>query len=897
MNSRQKRTVPFLQQVKTALRRIGCGLAAICIFSSLVNATDSISWRDTIEIGGSHGLHPDSLPNDRRIKLAISGGGARGLAAVGILQALEERGIAVDAIAGTSIGAVIGGLYAAGYRARALDSIVRAIDFAELFSNQPDRASILFSRRNDRDRHLFALRFDGLQPRLPTALTSAQRVSGLLSSLTNRATYQAASNFDNLPIPFRAVTTDIVSGELVIISQGSLSDAIRAAIAFPLAFTAVEQGEQLLMDGGVLMPIPVDAARQMGDQSLPVIAIDVSSPLMSKEQLQDPIDLINQVSSIMTAEQLARQRQRADLVISPDLGMISATAFDRRDTIIAIGRQAGRTAAEEISVALARVSPDSIRFRVRSVSCDSGPFYLKADIEQRCISVCTRRELIALLQAVVRERRLYQLRAVIVPAPSPALDSQQTDYPVALEITAREAIQRNDLTIMISGNHAFDDLQILNAAQLPDGPLDAAAVRASRERIRQAYDSAGYDLAHVTAVDIDHAAKRLLLTINEGMIRDVAVAQADRSRDWLVRSYVPLTTGKPFSSRNAAKGISNLFATDFFERVHIDPVPADQEAIARITVQEKAFTQLRFGWHWDDEYQSEQFGELLDDNLFGVGLQAAGHVRYAQERQHYEASVKVDRIFFTYLTAQARLSIDRLNRNRYDSLLQLQSDRRERRTGFEFRIGQQLRTLGLLSVGVQFEEVLYQEEDPFVRSRFNLRKLVFQSLVDNLDRLHFPTSGRRSELQLQIAGKILGGREEFTRFQGMGEVYAPLISGLVLHPSIAIGLSRRGLPPTEQFYLGGIHSLFGFRSEQLVGDKFVLLQAELRQKLPLRLYVSARYDLGEVFRRADQIKFSSLRDGFGGVLALDSPIGPFEFGYGITEASRDRFYFRAGLHF
>lgn len=898
MNYSQKRTVPFFLQVKTIVLLTGMvALLRTISINAQPIGTDLLPWRDTIVIGGEDGLHPDSLPHRYRIKLAVSGGGARGLAAVGVIQAIEEAGIEIVAIAGTSIGAVVGGLYASGYSAPALDSIMRQTDFSDLFSNQPDRESILFTRRNDRDRHLLSLRFDGLTPRLPTGLTSAQRVSGMLSSLTNTATYQANSDFDKLPIPFRAVTTDVVSGSLHVIKSGSLADAIRGAIAFPLAFTAIEQGDLLLMDGGMLAPLPVDVARSMGDTAAMVVAIDVTSPLLKKEAIVTPIDLINQVSSIMTADKLAVQRGRADLIVSPALGTISASSFGLIDTILAIGRIAGKQAVEPIKQALERTSHDSLRYQIISVSVDSQLPGSDRSAARAFPDICTRLELIHALQNWYKANGLYRLEAIVSPAVLEAQAPQGAAYPVHVTLRGERALHRDELLISIEGNLAFDDMEIIRAAALANCPLDAAAMRTALRNIKQLYAAAGFDLAYVRKAAFDLLAQRLTITIDEGTIRDLPVTDNDRSRDWLVRSYVPLQKGRPFSSRKATIGVNNLFGTDFFDRVSIDPIAGPEGAIARIAVREKAFTQVRLGWHWDDEYQSEQYAELLDDNLFGVGLQAIAHIRYAKDRQHYETALRLDRIFLTYLTAQARAYHDRLDRNRFDSFQRLDGQRHEERTGFEFKLGQQVRTLGVLSAGVQFEEVRFQEGEPVISSRFGLRKLLIESLVDNLDRLNFPTTGRRSELQLQVAGKILGGREEFTRFRGMLEAYFPVAPGLVLHPSFSIGLSRRGLPPTEQFYLGGMKSFYGYRSEQLVGDKFLLMQAELRFRLPLRFYLSTRYDLGEVYRRTDQIKFTNLRDGVGAQIAFDSPIGPFEFGYGLTENAADRFYFRAGLQF
>jgi len=172
-----------------------------------------------------------------------------------------------------------------------------------------------------------------------------------------------------------------------------------------------------------------------------------------------------------------------------------------------------------------------------------------------------------------------------------------------------------------------------------------------------------------------------------------------------------------------------------------------------------------------------------------------------------------------------------------------------------------------------------------------------QSQLETFNRVPFPESGSKHNLEITIAGKALGGEVEFTRLFSSLEGYFQLGWSLNFHPKVSIGISRTGLPPSEQFYIGGLHSFSGFRTDQLAGDKFLLINQELRLKLPLHVYLFARYDVGEVYNSSDQIKLRNLRHGYCFSIALDTPIGPFEFGYGIVDSDTDRLYFNAGLAF
>jgi len=188
-------------------------------------------------------------------------------------------------------------------------------------------------------------------------------------------------------------------------------------------------------------------------------------------------------------------------------------------------------------------------------------------------------------------------------------------------------------------------------------------------------------------------------------------------------------------------------------------------------------------------------------------------------------------------------------------------------------------------------------DDKEIDDELGLRIFKLESTVENFDRIPFPHRGKKHLFELQFAGRFFGGDVDYTRFFTSIEAYFPLGNKLNYHPLLSVGISRSGLPLSERFYLGGLRSFNGYRSEQLSGDKMFLFSQQLRLKLPLWLYLSSYFDLGDVYGSTDEIKISHLRRAFGVCLSLDSPIGPFEFGYGITENELDRIYMRVGFEF
>jgi len=286
-------------------------------------------------------LASQPIPSGDGIALVLSGGGARGLAHVGVLLALEEEGVPVRAVAGTSMGALVGGLYACGWSAIQIDSIARSIDWGLLFSATPRRDLTTLPLRLDQEGDILTLDLRGLSPVLPGGAFSTLRVSALLASLTGFRQVSTGSSFDSLPIPLRIVSFDIESRRMVVCSEGVLARAMLASMAIPSVFPAVRIGDSLLIDGGVVDNMPVDVARKTWD--LPVLAIDVSSP--SDPVPEDPSLL--QTGSLtldaLTSSLNALHSAPPDYVFRPDLGSAKAWSFGDAESLIAAGyRQALR---------------------------------------------------------------------------------------------------------------------------------------------------------------------------------------------------------------------------------------------------------------------------------------------------------------------------------------------------------------------------------------------------------------------------------------------------------------------------------------------------------------------------------------------------------------------------
>lgn len=286
-------------------------------------------------------LAPLSLQAEElRTGLVLSGGGARGMAHIGVLKQLEARNIPIHAIAGTSMGAVIGGLYAAGYSASELEQIALELDWESTLSDTPQREDIPFRRKQD-DRDFLVkqrLSFERGRLSLPRGLLQGQNLSLALETLLVHT--NEVDDFDRLPTPFRAVATDIASGEAVVFRQGHLPQAIRASIALPGFFAPVQVDGRLLVDGVLANNAPVDVARAMGVDR--VIVVDIGTPLKTAEQLTSIIDIMDQTTTLLTRTNTERQLATltaSDLLLQPQLGAMGFSSFGDIAAAIAAGEQ------------------------------------------------------------------------------------------------------------------------------------------------------------------------------------------------------------------------------------------------------------------------------------------------------------------------------------------------------------------------------------------------------------------------------------------------------------------------------------------------------------------------------------------------------------------------------
>jgi NTE family protein len=311
-----------------------------------------------------------------RIGLVLSGGGARGGAHIGVLKVLEEMHVPVDVIVGTSAGSIVGSAYASGMPLAEIEEEMKGLSTATLFRDVSREDSPYRRKADDAVNYLgpeMGVSAQGLA--LPKGAVAGVSLEAVLRRLTRR---QASTNFDRLPIPFRAIATDLASSDMVVIAHGQLALAARASMAIPGAVNPVEIDGRLLVDGGLKRNLPVDVARSLGADV--VIAINIGTPLLKREQISSLLNVTDQVLRILTEGNVAQSIKELtprDVLITPDLKDITSADFDR----LAEAARAGEAAARAAAAQLARYSLDAKAYAslVASRALSSGDATLTID--------------------------------------------------------------------------------------------------------------------------------------------------------------------------------------------------------------------------------------------------------------------------------------------------------------------------------------------------------------------------------------------------------------------------------------------------------------------------------------------------------------------------------------
>lgn len=835
------------------------------------------------------GLLEQIPKNKPKIALALSGGGARGLSQIGVLKALEEAGIFADIIIGTSMGSIVGGMYAAGYSPAQLDSIAMETDWNDLLTltNQSNRRDLFVDQKVTEDRAIFSLRLSGLAPILPTSFNDGQKLSNHLNVLAFNAPLHSDASFDLLTKKFRAVCTDLITGGLVVIDEGSISNALRASSSVTFFLAPVKMDTLLLVDGGLVANIPVDVAKANGGDF--VVAINTTSNLWNEKDLSTPWIVADQIVSIPMKQNNEEQLSKADFVIEPGIGNILSTDFEKADSLILLGYQTVKphlnNLKSKIDSAVFNSLPNAEKF-FNNLILDSS-LTLK---EQAFFYHYKTKD------SVSNKMINYDLYKLFETGDYKFLNAQIviTDSTNILQLIQEyNPVIRNIDLIGISLIHSDKISTIFSS--LKDERFSGRKVLDALLELIKIYREDGYSLAEIQSVEFNEEEGRLKIFVDEGIISKIEINGNDKTNENVITREFRFKEGDYFKINDVKEGLKNLRSTRLFDNIDVVVREDNGQNILTIKVDEKPSSLLRISFRSDNEYRAQIGIDLRDENFFGTGSELGLILFGGLDNRAYVLEQKANRVFDTYFTYKINAFYKFNDVRVYNNIPTTNESRFSRKETGKYRqifyglslgVGTQVGRFGnLIFEGrYQFDQIKNKENDPTAPYKTKIVSLKISSTIDTQDKYPFTESGVYFTGFYETAFSVLGGEVGYSNISFEYKNYLKVSSRSVLSPAIKFGFADKTLPLSQHYSIGGQESFFGMHDNEYRGRQILLTSLMYRYKLPFIIffdtYLKLRYDLGSTWDFQEQIRFKDLKHGIGTSISFDTPIGPAEFAVG-----------------
>lgn len=866
-------------------------LSLIAFFLSVSFAQPTEILRiEATSISLPFGLSENISKDKPIIALALSGGGARGLAQIGVLKALEEANISADLIVGTSMGSILGGLYSAGYSITELDSLAKKIDWESFTSldRKTNRRELFVDQKITEDKAVLNLRLQGFRPLIPTSINDGQLLSNKLNLLTLHAPIHVNKSFDNLLYKFRAVCTDLVTGNKVVLNKGSLGLAMRASSSVSFLLSPTNYDSLILVDGGLVANIPVKTAKEQGGDF--IIAVNTTSALHPEEELAYPWIVADQVVSIPMKLLNESQLSNADFIIKPDLKNWTASDFTNSDSIISQGYYDALVLTTHLrskldSLIRSKLSNDNFYFnnpRIKYVNVpEFGDAFAKYAINQDSIS---RAEIKLALNDIYANGEYENLEARI--------EEEKDLYVIEILGNKKPTIKSFDLHGVKIINKAEAESVL---ARLINKPFVERKVVSSIIEILKLYRKLGYSLAYLTEISFERDSGKLSLHFDEGKISRVSLQGNERTSETVITRELSLEAGDYFLYKNAEDGLTNLRSTNLFSNINFDVKKEGNENVVVLKVSEKVSGLARIGFRTDSENQTQLSLDIRDENLFGSGTEAGVLIYGGARNRGYILEHKANRLWNTYFTYKinayylfddAFVYGDDLPTSENKFSRSALGEYRQIYYGASLSVGTQVGKFGnLIFKGkYQVDQLANKNNEIIFPYKIKIVSLKISTTIDTQDKYPYPQNGFLFTGFYETAQTVLGGDVGYTNLSLDYKNYFTVSRNHTFSPRFSLGFGDKTLPLSQHFSLGGQYSFFGMREDEFRGRQLFLASLEYRYNLPVRIffdtYLLVRYDLGSIWDVQEEIRFKDLRHGIGASISLDTPIGPADFAVG-----------------
>jgi NTE family protein len=867
----------------------------IAVILSIFTSIISYSQQDTVELSTKFitKKHPFGLTEKvpaclPKISLVLSGGGSRAIISLGVIKALVEHNIPIESIVGTSMGSIIGGLYASGYSVEELDSIITSIDWNYFYTyKETQRNELYLDQKITEDVALLSLDIDGFNPVLPTSFNSGQRFQNFLNNYTINAPIHPYNNFDELKYRFRAVSTDLTSGKMIILDKGSLTQALRASSSVTFLLEPVEIDSMMLVDGGLVANVPTKAAKKINSDY--IIAVNASSSLRKRNDLDTPLKVADQIVSIPMNLVTQENLKLANIVIAPNLGSRKNDDFSSLDSLI----QMGYDSTVEL---IDSIQSDIYNFQLRN--CSDTLMYFKnlralnpiSEVENRIVNKFLNSSKVNNREILIAVYDEYHSGIYSTISTKLILDNDVTFLSINYE--SKPIVKKVNLVGVLQENRE----QILDIlAPIVDESYCNRSLIEYLIDILIYYRNIGLPFAEIETINFDKNTNTLTITVDEGIVDQIIVEGNELSRTPLILRELKIKEGENLTTEMLSQSLENLRTTGLFNSIDINIEKNLDMNILKIKVEDKLTGIARIGVKINNERHLQPSIDVRNENLFGTGTEIGAHFFGGLRNQLFLIEHKANRIFNTYLTYKIKGYYDAKNIYTYEDDLQTDPNNTSRSRTGEYRqtllgvsagLGMQTGKFGNLIAEFRYEQnKVYNLTNEVINPyTINIAALRFSMKIDTQDKYPYPNSGILFHTYYETAQQLLGGDESYLKYALQFKSYFSLNKKHTFIPRFEIGFADETLPLSQQFSFGGEFSFWGYREHEYRGRQIILGSLTYRYKPPFNIlfdtYFSILYNVGSIWERQEEMKFKTFKHATGFVVSWDTPIGPADFGIG-----------------
>lgn len=863
-------------------------LCLLSVFGFVCSAEMLAQNKQTYRLPSQDELYP-------KITLVLSGGGARGISQIGVLKALEKNNIKIHSITGTSIGAIIGGLYATGNNADELMNLIVDYDWNRIVALNEfgNRSDLFFDQKELYDRKLVTMKFNNFQFTPPQAISTGSGFDSFIQSMIWSSPYMPTTNFDSLKYPLRIIATDLVQGKSVSLKSGNLARTIKASATIPLRFPTVRIDSMILVDGGILANIPVKSAFEFNPDI--IIAVNSSSPLLERFDLVNPWNIADQAISTAMKKISDDEMLLADFIISPNLGNKKNIDFTDLEFTAELGYD---VAMDSIKSIINRIE------LIKKAKLDSLSNFLFGNITEAKLSVKGFDSMDSQLLLSNNDDQLQNLRDALLVIYNQDSFAKYKSIDIEInadeiEIIAEKFIEIQTIQVKVNSGYESiaDSLSIILGEQFIGQRFDNEVQHQIFENASELLTQHNFPLSKITSISILN--NILMLECNLGIVYEIGITGNHQTASYLIDRDLNFAKGELISPEKIIESRENLISTNLFDDVDIYPfIDKFGNMVIRVHVRESGTQTISIGARVDNERNAQVGLDLIQDNIMNTGSRFLFRFAVANSFLLSELSLTNPRFFRTNLTTSFLAFYNRTDRNSFTPEVPNQPNRfsnlktrdmREEDYGLTALVGMQLERQGRLYVQLRYEKQRYYKMSNVIPDFYTVSTIKFGTVFDNRKSLDFPKEGRVIDVSLEtnllpVTKAVAFSKALFSYSSNRS------IADHTLNTTLTFGVADVTVPYPEFYSLGGEDSFFGMFEDEERGRQLFRGSVGYRYLLPFQIffdtYFSLRYDFGSTWLIPDDIKFSTFKHGIGSTVALDSPLGPLKFSIGNS------FYFR-----